>query len=135
MKNEIESQATSPAAVRARVTDWCKWFDLAPVKVRVRLGEVYMTNEMLKWCRENSAPLDWIFLADAKAMAVTYCKSRHEERDLVKILDGFDDAEKQHLLECLNGHSDGGKPFEDALADFKAFVQARRSTQSQHSQN
>jgi hypothetical protein len=64
--------ATSPEAIRARIADFCEWFDVEPVKLKVRNGAVYMVDELLAWCRDNGASLDWIICGEAKAMSRIY---------------------------------------------------------------
>lgn len=63
---------TSPEAVRARIAEFCEWFGVEPVKLKVRKGNLYLTDDLLSWCRTHGASLDWIYAGDPKSMAATF---------------------------------------------------------------
>lgn len=63
---------TSPEAVRARVAEFAEWFGVEPVKVKARMGQVYLVDELIAWCRDEGASLDWILLGEPKGMAAAF---------------------------------------------------------------
>lgn len=58
----------SVEATKARINLYCELFDMQPPKLRTRLDKVYMTDELLEWCREAGASIDWICCGDPISM-------------------------------------------------------------------
>ena len=62
----------SPEAIKARIAQWCEWFDLTPPKLTVRRGAVYLTDDLHAWLVQAGASFDWILCGDMRIMATTY---------------------------------------------------------------
>jgi hypothetical protein len=120
----------SPEAVRARMAEFCDWFGIAPIKIKVRAGSVYMTDELVQWCHDAGASIDWICLGEVRGMAAAF-REKHapspEDREVVKVLRNFDDVEQAKMLELLKAQNAGQMTFEAAMDCFKAFVAERRA--------
>lgn len=115
----------TPEAVRARMAQFCEWFGGEPVKLKVRAGRVYMTDELLAWHDQNGASLDWILLGEAKALARAYRDKHQREAEFLQTLKGFDDVEKAWLMEALIAGETGDMKAE--MQAFKAKVEAHRA--------
>ena len=61
-----------PEAVRARVAEFSEWFGVPTLKLTVRKGSVYVTDELVSWCNINGASIDWILLGEVRGMAATF---------------------------------------------------------------
>lgn len=120
----------SPEAVRARIAEYCEWFGAPWLKIKVRSGQVYMTDDLLAWHKEHGASLDWIIFGEAKAMARAYREKHATEREMVEVLGRFDDVEQKKMIEVLQAQAAGQMTFEAAMAEFKAFVSERRADQT-----
>ncbi|MFN4160110.1 MAG: hypothetical protein ACK4GO_17180 [Gemmobacter sp.] len=108
MTNDMSSDA-----IKARIAQFCEWFGVEPVKLKVRKGAVYLTDDLTRWCGDEGASLDWLFCGDLKGMAAAYRKEHAETAKLRSALRRLDDAESAMLLQMME--------------EFQAKVTARRA--------
>lgn len=123
----VGARDISPEAIRGRMTQFCQRFGVEPVKLKVRMGKVYMTEDLVTWCAIHGVSLDWVLLGDPMCMAAAYRKQEMSVREFASVLEGLDVEEKKHLLACMKASTEGGVPIEDALSDFSAFCDRHRA--------
>lgn len=119
----------SPDAVRARMAEFCDWFGVEPIKIKVRAGQVYMTNDLIQWFQETGASIDWICFGEAKGMAATFREKYAqptEEKELLALISEFSEAEMLILIDGLKAHQDGQISFEEALAQTRQKITEHR---------
>ena len=114
-------------ATKARIAQWCKWFDVPPPKVKVRKGEILFTPDLQNWADAADICLNWLFMGDARVMGMAYRARRQAERETSIIASGFDADEKRMLIVALKSVADGLVTNEDAIAAFTAAIQERRA--------
>lgn len=112
---------------KARIAQWCSWFDMPPPKVRVRKGELLFTPELQNWMDAADMSLDWAFMGNAKVMGMAYRARRQGERDARIIASAFDPDEKRMLIVALKSVGEGLISNEDAIAAFTTAIQERRA--------
>lgn len=56
-------------AIMARIAQFCDWFEIVPPKLTIRHGKIILTEQLLTWCRDSGASLDWIFAGEVRGMA------------------------------------------------------------------
>lgn len=93
--------AMKPEAVRARIAQFSEWFGVPPVKLSVRKGSVIMTDELLHWCENEGASIDWVFCGIAKGMAQTFRDRYADTARLTGALRKLDETERQIFEQCL----------------------------------
>ncbi|MFN4160048.1 MAG: hypothetical protein ACK4GO_16830 [Gemmobacter sp.] len=74
----------SPDAVTARIAQFCAWFGVQPVKLKVRKGKVYLTDDLLGWVIVNGASLDWIIGGDPIVM-MAICRDALLRETIAKV--------------------------------------------------
>lgn len=120
----------TPEAVRARIAELSEWFGIEPVKLKVRKGSIYFTDDLFVWCDDNGVSLDWIYAGEPRGMAAAYREKyarTPEQREFINLMRQFSEGEQEMLADCLRAHQEGRMTLEDALADFKRRVDARRA--------
>lgn len=120
----------TPEAVRVRMAQFCEWFDVEPVKLNVRKGEVYLTEGFMTWIKSHGASLDWICYGGEKGMAVTYREKyaqTPDQQEFANVIGQFTKAEQEILLDCLEAHKAGRLNLDQAMADFRSRVTAHRA--------
>jgi hypothetical protein len=122
--------ARSADAIRARMAEFCEWFDVEPVNLTVRRGDVYLTDDLMAWFATSGASIDWICCGNVKSMAAAFRKDYVEQRRFLDAFRKFDDTDQKYLLACLKRHLDGGEPMEDVVADFLAFHESRGAAEA-----
>ncbi len=121
-------EAMKAEAVRARIAQFCDWFEVQPPKLKTRMGKVYLTDELAAWLDDTGASYDWIFLGDAKGMSAAYRNYHIGTRETLKAVQGFDAVEKQALITALRLVVAKQVPIEEALAAFKVAVEEHRAS-------
>lgn len=94
-------EAMKPEAVRARIAQFSEWFGVPPVKLKVHKGSVIMNDDLLNWCSEHTASIDWICCGIAKGMAQTFRDRYADTARLTGALRKLDEAERQIFEQCL----------------------------------
>ena len=64
--------AVDTEATKARIAQWCEWFNLTPPKLRVRKGQIYLSPELINWADASDISLNWLFMGDVKGLASAY---------------------------------------------------------------
>lgn len=67
-------------ATKARIAQWCEWFDLTPPKLMIRKGKIYLNAELHNWADASDISLDWLFMGDVKGLARAYRAQREAVR-------------------------------------------------------
>jgi len=101
---------TSPDAVRARIAEFCEWFDVEPVKIKARKGMVYLTDDLMAWINANGASIDWIVYGRAKGMAATFRQKyarKPEEEEFLRLIGRFSTAEQEIILAGIRDFAAG----------------------------
>jgi hypothetical protein len=104
------SENTSPEAVRARIADFCSWFGLEPVQIKVRKGQVYLTDDLMTWIKTAGASIDWIICGRARCMAATYREKYAITPDQQEILDAMammSEPAQEAFVGGLKGFAEG----------------------------
>jgi hypothetical protein len=120
----------SPEAVRARMAEFCDWFGEEPIKLKVRAGSVYMTDDLLEWLTDTGASIDWICLGEVRGMASTYRDNygvAREHREFSMAIRKLDPTEQGIFLECMKANASGEMTFEEACADMQTKMAAHRA--------
>jgi hypothetical protein len=123
------SRIDTPDVIKARIAEWCAWFKLEPPKLKIRKGEMYLTDSLAGWLGTSGASYDWILCGDAKCMAVVYREKYQHEARLQKAVAALDDVEVGLLLDALRGPIAAGVPVEEAMAAFREAVDERRTAE------
>lgn len=90
-------------ATKARIRQFCEWFDLEPPKLRTRLGRVYMTDELLRWFKESGASVDWIIYGGVKSMAAVAREKWLREVEFGEAVQRFNPKEAELLAQAIRG--------------------------------
>ena len=67
-------------ATKARIAQWCAWYDLTPPKLMIRKGKICLNAELHNWADNADISLDWLFMGEVKVMANAYRARREAER-------------------------------------------------------
>lgn len=94
-------EAMKPDVVRARIAQFSEWFGIPPVKLSVRKGHVIMTDELVNWCGDEGASIDWICCGIAKGMAQVFRERHAGMARLTGALRKLDEAERQIFEACM----------------------------------
>lgn len=125
MQQELPAQERAEA-VKARIAQFCGWFDVEPPKLRIRKGEVYLTDEFIAWFRATGASIDWIVLGDVRPMAATVRKQHLEDEKILAPFRQLDEEEQKRFLVFVEEIRDG-RPFDEARADMDAWIAEHRA--------
>jgi hypothetical protein len=121
------SRIDTPDVIKARIAEWCAWFDLEPPHLKIRKGEIYLTDSLAGWLGTSGASYDWILCGDAKCMAVVYREKYAMESRVLNALKGFDDVEVAMLTAALERANTNGVSITDVLAEWQTAVDAHRA--------
>lgn len=129
MTDQTPDSGIDPAhhadAVRARMADFCEWFGVEPVKSRVRKGDVYLTDDLVRWCRYEGVSIDWLSCGSVRDIVAAYRDKYRLESRFEDAIRKYDDTAQKYLLQCLKRHTDNGESLEDVMADFSEFAESR----------
>jgi len=99
-----EDHSLAPDNVKARIAAFCKHFAVDPPgKLKTHRGKVCMTDDLLKWCDENGASIDWICIANPNPALAVYRDMHLREGELRKAIRTLDDAESKVFFDALTG--------------------------------
>jgi hypothetical protein len=107
-----DDQAT---ATKARVALFCSITGDEPVKLKVRKGKVYMTDDLLAWCKLTGANLDWLIFGDLRAMIRVYRKEYEAKNPALEVIKQIPEAKLSVFTAALKAHLDGLLPMDQAL--------------------
>lgn len=124
-KNPLDVSDTSPESIRTRIAAFCEWFGVEPVKLKVRAGKIYMTDELLAWSREVGICIDWLISGKVRYMAAAYRADFLAKQDLTHLLGQLGADEKRLLLDCIKAYQAGEVTLEEAMARFREGCQQR----------
>lgn len=125
MQQEVLDRIQAPA-VKARIAEFCDWFNVEPPRLRVRKGSVYLTRELTDWFTSTGASIDWILLGNMKSMAAA---ARERNLEDEKILGPFRQLDKEEQAIFLEGMiaSQDGRAMEQALTEVRTRIEAHRA--------
>jgi hypothetical protein len=121
------SRIDTAEVIKARIAQWCEWFDLDAPTLRIWRGQIYMTDSLADWLGTSGASFDWILSGDEKCMAAAYREKYAMESRVLNALKGFDDVEVAMLTAALKRATANDLPMDDVLAEFTTAVAARRA--------
>ena len=98
-----DDKDATPESVRKRIASFCNRFEVAAPKIKTRKGEVYLTDELMKWVGDTGASIDWIFLGDPMPMAAAYRKEQLSLSDVLGVMRKLDPEESAMFLEAIEG--------------------------------
>lgn len=127
MLDTVTRGDTSPEAVRARIAEFCEWFGVEPVKLKVRKGAIYFTDELMNWLQVSGASLDWIYAGEVKGMAATFREKyarTHDQQSFLRTIAKFSAEDQGVILECLTAYNQGHMSFDEALAEMRRRIGA-----------
>lgn len=121
-----KSRIGSADAIKARIAEWCEWFDLDMPSLRTRKGQILLTDPLADWLKSSGASYDWIFLGDAKGLAIGYRNEHTKAEPIVRLTAALDPVEQNMLLTALRLVGSGEVSIDDAMQTFRTAVEERR---------
>lgn len=91
----------SVAEIRARISQFCEWFELEVPKTRSHRGDILMTDELFKWLTTSGASWDWIVSGDARAMATVARRIWLEQLEVIDAFRGASDLRRKQATAFL----------------------------------
>lgn len=114
---QARESALAPKAVRARIAAFCEHFAVVPPgKLKTIKGKVYLSKELMKWCEDNGASMDWILIGKPMAALAAYREKHLRETGVIKAVRKLDDEEADILTAALH--------------EAQAKIEAKRARQS-----
>ncbi|WP_372572681.1 hypothetical protein [Ruegeria jejuensis] len=130
--NDETNSANEPAKIRAyefedlltidhRIDAFCDWNDCEPPELSFdEDGSLLMTENIVDWCREQGASIDWIFCGDPKGMAAAFRKNSEEFRPIKKELEELNPEQLRTVTVAMKAYIAGIAPLEQTMEASKA---------------
>lgn len=117
--------------MEGRLAAWAAWFGLDPCPIKRgrgrSAGSILLNDALLQWMVASGGSLDWFVTGDLRGMAAAFRRSALEAAEFKAALRNLNDTEAAWLLEARRLNQEGGVPLGDALALFRAKVEAHRA--------
>ncbi|MCL6286243.1 hypothetical protein M3P21_22410, partial [Ruegeria sp. 2012CJ41-6] len=83
-------------------------------------GSLLLTDNIVGWCREQGASIDWIICGDPKGMAAIFRKDCEEFRPIKKELKELGPEQLRAVTVAMKAYIVGVAPLEQAMEASKA---------------
>lgn len=113
--------------IEHRIDAFCDWNDCEPPELSYEDGSLLLTDNIVDWCLEQSASIDWIICGDPKGMAAAFRKDCQEHKPLRRDLAKLDPEEMRAMTAGVKAYIEGIAPLDQALEAAKAALELVRA--------
>ncbi|MCL6283609.1 hypothetical protein M3P21_08665 [Ruegeria sp. 2012CJ41-6] len=104
-----------------RIDAFCDWNDCEPPELSFDDdGSLILTDNIIDWCREQGASIDWVFCGDPKGMAAAFRKSCEDFRPIKKELKEMNPEQLRTVTVAMKAYIAGIAPLEQTMEASKA---------------
>ncbi|MFA3915948.1 hypothetical protein [Ruegeria hyattellae] len=115
--------------IEHRIDAFCDWNDCEPPDLSFDDdGSLLLTDNIVGWCREQGASIDWIVCGDPKGMVRTYRKACEEFRPVKENLKELDPEQMRVFTVSIKAYIAGLAPLEQTIEASKAALAEIRET-------